>query len=1043
MLICRSCGESNEPTARFCQACGETLLEEPQPPLEIRKTVTILFADVAGSTALGEHLDPEPLRRVMARYFEEMRTVLVHYGGTVEKFIGDAVMAVFGVPTVHEDDALRAVRAADQMLKRLEELNLELEAEYGIRLEMRIGINMGEVVAGRASAGQTLVTGDAVNLAKRLEQAAPAGTILMGKSMYPLVKDAVEVGPLESFKVKGKVEPVSPLRLDAVDRLAAGVARRFDRPLIDRRDELAALKIALGRAEMERSCRLFTLLGAAGIGKSRLMSEFVSWLDGRATVLTGRCLPYGDGITLWPLREIVRALGGPAGVRSTLAGTADADLVAERVLAAVGASSDSARGEEGAWAFRKLFEVLAKQQPVVIVLEDIHWASATLLDLIEYLLGWTQAPVLLACLARPDLIDRRPGWLTLRPNVDALAVDRLSARDAETLLTQTLPGQLRGGESGESEVRRITEAAEGNPLFLEQMAAMLAESDGGDAAVAVPPSIQALLAERLDQLSDDERAVIERAAVVGREFWREAVVDLSSPAARAAVGSHLMALVRKELIRPDVSEQGREDGFRFQHILIRDAAYEALPMSVRAELHERYALWLEQKATDLELEVEEITGYHLEQAFQYRQAVGPQDEGIAALGGRAAYHLGRAGERALAGGDVAAAANLFERATAVLDESDPRRLDLLASLGMARTAKGELGAALVALSEAAERAEATGERRTRCRASVERARIGFLTGRIGPEEARAEAEAAISELEALGDDLGLAKAWLLLVFVHNWRLEYSALDRAADRARLHAQRAGAVRDAADALGWIAPVTVLGPRPVASGVEHMERIRSQADGPLAEAAALLSLGCLRLMAGETRLGRDLYRRSEAINRDLGLRLLAAAQATLTGWSELVAGDVATAETLLRTGYAELEEMGERVLLSSTAAELGRVLCERGSYDEADRFAATSEELSGPGDPFNASLIAGIRARVLASRGDLEAASGAAQEAVARAAAGDCLELTADAYRALADVLQASGQAEDAEAALRDALRLYEEKGNLIAAERVRKALVQVG
>jgi class 3 adenylate cyclase/tetratricopeptide (TPR) repeat protein len=1043
MVLCRSCGEPNEPTARFCQACGEGLAEEPQPPLEVRKTVTVLFADVAGSTALGEQLDPEPLRRVMARYFEEMRAVLTHYGGTVEKFIGDAVMAVFGVPTVHEDDALRAIRAADQMQERLEELNRELEPEYGIRLEMRIGINMGEVVAGRASAGQTLVTGDAVNLAKRLEQAAPPGTILIGKSMYPLVKDAVEVGPLESFKVKGKAEAVSPLRLDAVDRLAAGVARRLDRPLIDRRDELAALQIAFGRAEVERSCRVFTLLGAAGIGKSRLMSEFVDWLGARATVLTGRCLPYGEGITFWPLREIVRALGGPSGVRSTLAGTADADFVAERVLAAVGASPDSARGEEAGWAFRKLFEVLAQDRPVVVVLEDIHWASATLLDLIEYLLGWTQAPVLLVCLARPDLVERRPGWLSLRPNVDALAVDRLSETDAETLLTQTLPAQLRRDEAGEGAVRRITEAAEGNPLFLEQMAAMLAESDGGDAALAVPPSIQALLAERLDQLSDDERAIIERAAVVGREFWRDAVVDLSSPSARAAVGSHLMALVRKELIRPDVSELAREDGFRFQHILIRDVAYEALPMSVRADLHERFARWLEENASEPELDVEEIMGYHLEQAFQYRQAVGPQDERVVALGARAAHHLGRAGQRALAGGDVTAAGNLFERATAALDESDPRRLDLLASLGMARTATGELEAALEVLGEAVERAEASGDRRTRCRAGVERARIGFLTGQIGPEEARAEAEGAISELEALEDDLGLAKAWLLLVMVHNWHLEYSALDRAADRARFHAQRAGGAHDAADALAWIAPATVLGPRPVVNGLEHMERIRSHADGPFAEAAALLSLGCLRLMGGQTRIGRDLYRRSEAIYRDLGLRLLAAAQATLTGWSELVAGDVATAETVLRTGYAELEEMGERGLLSSTAAELGRVLCERGSYDEADLFAATSEELSGPGDAFNAILVADIRARVLASKGDLEAASRAAQEAVTRAVAGDCLELTADAYRALADVLRASGQREAAEAALRAALALYEEKGNLVAAERVQQALAVSG
>lgn len=464
-------------------------------------------------------------------------------------------------------------------------------------------------------------------------------------------------------------------------------------------------------------------------------------------------------------------------------------------------------------------------------------------------------------------------------------------------------------------------------------------------------------------------------------------------------------------------------------------------MSVRAELHERFAHWLEQRAGTPELEIEEITGYHLEQAFRYRQAVGPEDERVVALGARAAHHLGRAGERALAGGDMAAATNLLERATAALRESDPRRLDLLASLGMARMATGELEAALEVLDAAVEQAEVHGDRRARCRAAVERARIAFLTGRIGPDQARMEGEAALSELAELEDDLGLARAWLLLVLVHNWHLEYSALDRAADRARLHAQRAGAAREVADALGWIAPATVLGPRPVANGVEYMERIRAQADGPLVEAGALLSLGCLHLMGGQTRMGREFYRRSEAIYRDLGIRLLAAAQTTLTGWSELVAGDLTTAETLLRAGYAELEEMGERGVLSSAAAELGRVLCEQGAYDEADWFAGASEELSGPGDAFNSSLIAGIRARVFASRGNFDEASASAREAVARAAGGDCLELRADGYRALADVLRASGHVGDSDAPLRDALGLYEDKGNRVAAERVRKVLAQ--
>jgi class 3 adenylate cyclase/tetratricopeptide (TPR) repeat protein len=1035
MPTCQNCGEPNEATARFCHACGEALLEELQPPLEVRKTVTVLFADVAGSTALGEQLDPEPLRRVMSRYFEEMRAVLVHYGGTVEKFIGDAVMAVFGVPTVHEDDALRAVRAADQMLERLDSLNSELEPEYGIRLEMRIGINMGEVVAGTATAGQTLVTGDAVNLAKRLEQAAPAGAILIGKSMYPLVKDAVEVGPLESFKVKGKVDPVSPLRLESVDQLAPGVARRFDRPLVNRREELAALQAAFELAAGGGVCRRFTVLGAAGIGKSRLVSEFVEMLGSRATVLTGRCLPYGEAITFWPLREIVRALGGAEGIRSELADTPDGELVAERVLAAVGASPDSVRGEEAAWAFRKLFEYLARQRPVVVVLEDIHWAAPTLLDLAEYLLGWSQGPILLVCLSRPDLIERRPNWVHLGPTVDALVLEPLSETEAELLLRQLRRGELGDGESRQ----RIAEAAEGNPLFLEQLAAMLAETQAGDEALAVPPSIQAVLAERLDQLSPEERSVIERAAVVGREFSRDAVVELSPPGLRSAVAAHLMALVRRELIRPDTSVATPEDSFRFQHILIRDAAYEALPKRVRADLHERVGRSLEEKPGEEVLEVEEITGHHFEQAFHYRVALGPRDEQVSALGASAAQHLGRAGERALAGGDASAAANLLARASAALDESNPAAPNLLASLGMALTATGELEAALEALGEAAERAEAAGDRRTRERAAVERARIGFLTGRIGPEEADAEANRAISELESLGDDLGLAKAWLLLVFVHNWRLEYSALERAAERARFHGQRAGAARDTADALAWVAPATVLGPRSVADGVEQMERLRSEAPGPLAEAAALLTLGCLGLMGGETESARDLYRRSEAIYRDLGIRLFAAAQSTLVGWTELVAGDVATAETLLRAGYGELEEMGERGVLSSAAAELGRVLCERGSFDDAAQFAAVAEELSGPGDAANASLIAGIRARVLLSEGDGAEAVRAAEEAVARVAAGDCLELRADAQRALADAMRAAGRDGEATAALEEALRLYEEKGNLVAAERLRASV----
>jgi class 3 adenylate cyclase/tetratricopeptide (TPR) repeat protein len=975
---------------------------------------------VAGSTALGERLDPEALRSVMSRYFEEMREVLESHGGTVEKFIGDAVMAVFGVPVVHEDDALRAVRAAAEMLARLKTLNQELVPQFGTRLEMRIGVNTGPVVAGDPSNGQTLVTGDTVNLAKRLEQAAPDGSILIGKATYPLVKDAVQAGPLQSFKVKGKADPVSPLRLDAVDPHAAGIARRLDRRFIGRLEELEALRLAFKRVEAERRCRLFTVLGPAGIGKSRLVAEFVEGTT--ATVLTGRCLPYGEGISLWPFREIVRALGGAEGLADALAEAADAELVIERLMSAVGAASRPAPADETPWAFRRLLETLAEHGPVVVVLEDIHWAAPVLLDLVEYLLGWSRGPLLIVCLARPDLLELRPGWVNPRPDADALVLDALAADEAESLLTelQTSP-ETRA---------RVAEAAEGNPLFLEQMAAMLAEK-GEDAAVSpVPPSIQALLAARLDQLDRVERAVVDRAAVVGREFSRAAVTALSPPELEPPLAGALMALVRKELLVPQTSEKGQDDGFRFGHILIRDAAYEAVPKRVRAQLHARLADWLEERD---EL-AEEIVGYHLEQAYLARAGLGQADDNAGALAIRAGRLLGSAGRRALGRDDFPAAISLLERAAALLEEEREQRGGALIDLGMALREAGRLEAADGVFADAEDAPTET----LRCRAVLERSSLRtFVDPSVETDELLRVANHAIGVFEADGDDLGLARAWLHLAEVEWLRCHCARVEEVLARGLACAERADGRREVSAILSATAPAVLVGPRPVAEAIETCRVIRERGRGSAGvEGHANFVLAVLEAMSGRFDEARRLYTETTRTLVDRGLTTLLASLRMYPGMVELLAADHEAAERELTLAYEELAAVGHSAYLSTTAAFLAKPLYELGRHDEALAMTQTSEDAASPDDIASQVIWRGTRAKVLAHRGRAEAAA-LAREAVDLLGDTDLVNTRADAYADLAETMRLLGRNDEAEAARAQANELYEAKGNLVSAAAIRQ------
>ncbi|HEX6952837.1 MAG TPA: adenylate/guanylate cyclase domain-containing protein, partial [Gaiellaceae bacterium] len=557
------------------------------PAREQRKTVTAVFCDITGSTELGESTDPEPLRALLARYFEQMKGIVEAHGGTVEKFIGDAVMAVFGVPVAHEDDALRACRAAVEMRDALPELGIT----------GRVGVNTGEVVTGTA---ERLATGDAVNVAARLEQAAEPGEVLIGEETLRLVRAAVSVREERRLDLKGKVDPVGAYPLLEV---TGELERSFSTPMVGRERELQALRDAFARADADRSCQLFTILGSAGVGKSRLAAEFLAGLDAR--VVRGRCLSYGEGITYWPVVEIVKQFGAlPEG---------DA---ARPLRSLLGEAELSVSAEEIAWGFRKLLEQEAQAQSLVVVFDDLHWAEETLFDLVEHVADLSRdAPVLLLCMARPELLERRPSWGGGKWNAATVLLEPLDAAETEQLLSEL-------GEVSPELHERIVEVAEGNPLFLEEMLALV--RDSGGARVEVPPTIQALLAARLDQLDPAERAVLEHGAVEGRTFHRGAVAALGDADGDGEVDRRLVALVRKELVRPDRAQLAGDDAYRFRHLLIRDAAYEALPKAARADLHHRFADWLQEHGQSL-VELDEILGYHLEQAARYHEELGRSD----------------------------------------------------------------------------------------------------------------------------------------------------------------------------------------------------------------------------------------------------------------------------------------------------------------------------------------------------------------------------------------------------------------------------------
>jgi class 3 adenylate cyclase/tetratricopeptide (TPR) repeat protein len=1039
MAECPRCGALVADSSRFCGECGAPVGVAPRPRQEMRKTVTILFCDVVDSTAMGEQSDPETVRHAMSRYFDEMRTIVEHHGGVVERFRGDEVMAVFGVPTVHEDDALRAVRTGMAMQRRLAVLNEELQATWAVTLTCRIGINTGEVVAGDPGTGATFVTGDAVNLAKRLEQTAAPGEILIGTATYPLVRDAVKVGPRERLRVKGRRDPVAPFRLEDVDATAAGVTRRLDAPLVDREAELDLLHAAADASEREPPCRLATVVGPAGIGKSRLVMELLDQLDGRFRPLRGRCLPYGEAITFWPVRGIVGDAGGEEAVAALLAGVDDGMRITELIRTAVGQATGAAAAEETFWAIRRFLEELARERPLVVCFDDVHWASPTLLDLIEYLVGWMRdAPVLLLVLARADLLELRPTWATPRANATVLALEPLSDADSELLLARVADGVELPADTRE----RIVGAADGNPLFVEQLVAMAAEAGGDPDKLRMPPTIQALLAERLDRLSTPERMLLERASVIGKEFFYRAVIDLTPLDDRGDAASHLFSLVRKGLVRP-IRSARREDVLAFRHDLIRVAAYDAVPKVVRADLHEQFADWLEKNLAEQIGELEEIVGYHLEQTTRLRVGLGRVDSATDELALRAGTRLAAAGRRAFARGDVVAASKLLERAVSLLDAHPRTRAEVLLELGaVARLQRGTVQADAV-LTEAETLAESAGDERLRMRVQIERSALRlYLDPRTETRQVLEVAERATPVFEASGDQLGLLDAWVLVADAHWSRSQYAMMEDALGRARGYAQRVGDRRTMSWILGTMCRVALVGPLPVDAGIRRCLAIREQHRGePTLQPVIDSMLAVLEAMRGRFARAREQYRRSHLALHELDLNVQLAAFRMYAGWAELIAGQPTAAERELRVGCEALERMGEQSYLSTTAAFLARAVFSQGRYDEAERLTRVSDDAASDDDLITQAMWRGTRARVLARRGEADAER-LARESVELSLETDCLNMQADALVDLAETLRLLNRRGETMDLLEEAIALYETKGNVVSATAV-GALVSTG
>ena len=775
MAACRACGQVNPEIARYCLTCGALIEQDAGRPTEERKTVTVLFCDLVGFTAASDHADPEDVRARIRPYHARLRRELERLGGTVEKFIGDAVMAVFGAPMAHEDDPERAVRAGLRILEAIADLN---EEDAELSLAVRVGVESGEAVVAldaRPERGEGLVAGDVVNTASRLQGAAPVGGVLVGPQTYAATRQVFDYRALTPVALKGKAEPVAVFHaLAPRARFGADLTRSLGTPMVGRQIDFGIVTGAFQKAVQESTVQLVVVAGEPGVGKSRLVAELGSFVDSwpeQVRWRQGRCLPYGDGITFWALGEIVKAEAGiletdppevaAAKIDAVIPDDApDAPWLRARLRPLAGLPAPEAALEENFAAWRAFVELLAEGRPTVLVFEDLHWADEALLDFVENLADYAEGiPLLLVGTARPELYERAAGWAASARNVARVNLRPLTAAETARLISNLL-----GTAELPAEVQQaISDRAGGNPLYAEEFVRLLKDQEilrradaewsiDTNAEIPLPPGVHGLIAARLDTLGSARKRLLQDAAVVGEVFWAGAVTEMGNQD-QEQVQAVLHELTRKELVRPARrSSMAGQAEYSFAHVLIRDVCYAQIPRAERAQRHCRAAAWIERMAGERAADHAEIIAAHYTTALELAQAAKDPLAGELAAG--APHYLMLAGDRAT-GIDVEAAERHYAKALAMTGPDQPGRAELLARHGETLRLRARFREAAAVFEQAI--AAFHGNEDVR-KAAMATSRYSMLLHRIGDRRYPAAADTALGMLEPLGPSPELAEA---------------------------------------------------------------------------------------------------------------------------------------------------------------------------------------------------------------------------------------------------------------------------------------------